>query len=57
LLQQVASVTPAQVHALADVELDPSQEVVVALGDRDHLGRAFAGAGLTGARLVEPAQH
>jgi zinc protease len=57
LLQRLASVTPAQVHALVDKELDPSREAIIVLGDRQHLGSAFAGAGLTGARLVEPADH
>jgi zinc protease len=57
LLQQVASVSPAQIHALIQNELDPSREAVIVLGDRDHLGRAFASAGLTGARIIEPADH
>jgi zinc protease len=57
LLQQVAAVSPAQIQALIEQELDPSREVVVALGDRAHLERAFADAGLSGARLVEPADH
>jgi len=38
LLQQVASVSPAQIHALIQNELDPSREAVIVLGDRDHPG-------------------
>ena len=32
----------------------PRREVLVALGDRGHLERAFADAGITGVRWVEP---
>ena len=54
LLQRAAAVSPAQVQALIRQELDPAREVVVVLGDHSHLERAFADAGITGARLVEP---
>ncbi|HMG19865.1 MAG TPA: insulinase family protein, partial [Kofleriaceae bacterium] len=54
LVQRAAAVTPAQVQALIRQELEPAREVVVVLGDRSHLERAFADAGITGARLVEP---
>jgi hypothetical protein len=36
-------------------ELDPRNEVVVTLGDRASVTKAFADAGLDRARLVEPA--
>ena len=54
LLQQVAAATPDQIHALVRQELDPGREVVVVLGDKSHLERAFADAGIAGARVVEP---
>jgi zinc protease len=54
LLQQVAAVSPAQVRALIASELDPNNEVVVTLADRETLVKAFAGAGITDVKLVEP---
>ncbi|NVB83705.1 MAG: insulinase family protein [Kofleriaceae bacterium] len=54
LLQQVAAVSPAQVRALIKTELDPQTEVVVMLGDKDHLNKTFAEAGITDVKLVEP---
>ncbi|MCX5746934.1 MAG: pitrilysin family protein [Proteobacteria bacterium] len=54
LLQQVAAVSPAQLRALLKGELDPSNEVIVILGDRPHLDRAFAEAGLKDVKIVEP---
>jgi hypothetical protein len=53
LLRRAASVSAARVHALIQNELDPRREPVIALGDRDHLGRGFAGARLTGARIID----
>jgi zinc protease len=57
LLQQTAALSTAQVKAVLARELDPAGEVVVALGDRAALTKAFADAGITDARLVEPAEH
>lgn len=54
LLQQVAAVSPAQVKALLAHEIDPSNEVIVALGDKAHLEKAFADAGITDVKIVEP---
>ena len=54
LLAHIAGLTAAPVHALIEQELDPRREVLVALGDRGHLERAFADAGITGVRWVEP---
>ncbi|HET7504067.1 MAG TPA: insulinase family protein, partial [Kofleriaceae bacterium] len=56
LLQQVAAVSPAQIQALIRAELDPTREVIAVLGDRSHLERTFADAGLTGARIVDAAE-
>ncbi len=54
LLQQVAAVSLAQVKALLAKELDPANEVVVVLGDRAAVTKAFADAGITDVKLVEP---
>jgi zinc protease len=54
LLQQVAAVSPAQVKALIAAELPPGNEVVVTLADRATLTKAFADAGITDVKLVEP---
>jgi zinc protease len=54
LLRHVATLSTAQVKALLARELDPSTEVVVALGDRTAVTQAFADAGLTDVKLVEP---
>lgn len=45
----------AQVKALIARELDPRSEVLVTLGDRAAVTRAFAEAGIEGVKLVEPA--
>jgi len=54
LLQQVAAVSLAQVKALLAKELDPQNEVIVVLGDRAAVTKAFADAGITDVKLVEP---
>jgi zinc protease len=54
LLQQVAAVSLAQVKALITHELDPKHEVIVLLGDRTAVVKAFADAGITDVKLVEP---
>ena len=54
LLQQVAAVSPAQVRALLAHELDPNNEVIVALGDKAHLDKTFAEAGIKDVKIVEP---
>jgi len=54
LLQQVAAVSPAQVRALLAHELDPNNEVIVALGDKAHLDKTFEAAGLKDVKIVEP---
>lgn len=53
LLEQVASVTPAQVKELIAAELRPETEVVVCMADRATLESAFRQAHLDNARLVE----
>jgi zinc protease len=54
LLQQVSAVSPAQVRALLKTELDPAKEVIVLLGDRDHVNKAFADVGIKDVKIVEP---
>lgn len=54
LLQQVAAVSLAQVKALINTELDPKNEVVVLLGDRSSVVKAFSESGMTDVKLVEP---
>jgi zinc protease len=55
LLRQTAVLSTAQVKALIARELDPRSEVLVTLGDRAAVTRAFAEAGIEGVKLVEPA--
>lgn len=55
VLRHAGAVSPAQVKDLLARELDPSREVVVTLGDRASVTKAFADAGIAGAKLVEPA--
>jgi zinc protease len=54
LLQQVAAVSPAQVRALIAKELDPANEVIVLMGDRASVSKAFSDAGIKDVKLVEP---
>ena len=54
LLQTIAAVSPAQVKALIARELDPQKEIVVLMADKETLEKAFADAGITDTKLVEP---
>jgi len=54
LLQQIAAVSLAQVRALIKAELDPKNEIIVVLGDKPHLDKAFADAGIKDVKIVEP---
>jgi len=54
LLQTIAAVSPAQVKSLIARELDPSKEVIVLMADRATLEKAFAEAGITDTKIVEP---
>ncbi|HEY5924681.1 MAG TPA: pitrilysin family protein, partial [Kofleriaceae bacterium] len=54
LLQQVAAVSMAQVRALLAKELDPANEIIVLLGDRPSVSKAFADAGIKDIKLIEP---
>ena len=54
LMQQVAAASPAQVRALIQHELDANNEVIVVLGGKAHLDRAFADAGIKDVKIVEP---
>lgn len=54
LLQQVSAVSPAQVRALLATEMSPANEVIVVLGDKAHLDKAFSEAGIKDVKLVEP---
>jgi zinc protease len=54
MLQQLAAVSPAQIRALIKTELDPNKEIVVALGDKAHLDKTFAEAGIKDVKIVEP---
>jgi zinc protease len=54
VLRQAAAVSPMQVKDLLGRELDPAGEAVVVLGDRASVTKAFADAGITDVKLVEP---
>lgn len=54
LIKLIAAVSPAQVKSLLARELDPTKEIIVCLGDRPTLQKAFADAGLEQVKLVEP---
>jgi zinc protease len=54
LLQQIAAVSPAQVKALVTHELAPENEIIIMLGDKDHVNKAFKDAGITDVKIVEP---
>ena len=54
LLAEIGSVPPALVKALLKTELDPKNEIIVILGDRPHLEKAFSEAGITDVKFVEP---
>ena len=54
VLQEIAAVSPAQIRALIKTELDPNNEVVVMLGDKAHVEKAFADAGIKDTKIVEP---
>ena len=50
----MAAVAPAQVKALMKSELDPNNEIVVVFGDRAHVEKTFADAGIKDVKIVEP---
>ena len=54
LIKQIAAASPAQVKMLLAKELAPAGEVIVCLGDRATLEKAFADAGIDQVKLVEP---
>jgi predicted Zn-dependent peptidase len=54
LIKYVAAVSPAQVKALIETELDPKNEVMVCMADRKTLEKAFKEAGLNAVKYVEP---
>jgi zinc protease len=54
LTQQVAVVSMAQIRALLAKELDPANEIIVLLGDREHVTKGFSEAGIPDVKLVEP---
>ena len=54
LLQQIAAVSPAQIRALIKSELDPNNEVVVVLGDKAHVEKTFADAGIKDVKIIDP---
>jgi zinc protease len=54
LVQQLAAVSPAQVKALIKSELNPANEIIVMLGDRDHLNKTFKEVGITDVKIIEP---
>jgi zinc protease len=54
LLQQVAAASPAQLRAMIAKELDPNNEVIVLLGERKQLEKAFGDAGIKDVKIVEP---
>lgn len=54
-LQQTAAASPAQLHALVKTELDPNREVIVIHGSRAQIEKAFADAGISDVKIIEPA--
>jgi len=54
LLQEIAAVAPAQIRALIKTELDPNNEVVVVLGDKAHVEKTFADAGIKDVKIIDP---
>jgi len=54
VLQEIAAVSPAQIRALIKTELDPNNEVVVLLGDKAHVEKTFADAGIKDVKIIEP---
>ncbi len=54
LLAEIGTVPPALVKALVKTELDPKNEIIVILGDKPHVEKAFADAGITDVKFVEP---
>ncbi|HEY6175533.1 MAG TPA: hypothetical protein VIX73_13840, partial [Kofleriaceae bacterium] len=54
LLQHAAALSIEQVKSVLVRELAPESEVIVVLGDRAAVTRAFTDAGISDARLVEP---
>ena len=54
VLQEIAAVSPAQIRALIKSELDPNNEVVIVLGDKAHVEKTFADAGIKDVKIVEP---
>ncbi len=54
LVQEIAAVSPAQIRALIKTELDPNNEVVVILGDRAHVEKTFADAGIKDVKIIDP---
>ncbi|MEO6772785.1 MAG: insulinase family protein [Kofleriaceae bacterium] len=54
ILQEIAAVSPAQIRALIKTELDPNNEVVVVLGDKAHVEKTFADAGITDVKIIDP---
>ena len=54
MLQQIAAASPAQLRALLKAELDPKNEIIVILGDKPHLDKAFRDAGIKDVKIVEP---
>ncbi len=54
LVQQVAKVKPGEVIALLKKELAPEREVVMLLGARADLEKAFIDAGINNVKYIEP---
>ena len=54
VLQEIAAVSPAQIRALIKTELDPNNEVVVLLGDKAHVEKTFADAGIKDVKIIDP---
>jgi len=53
LIKRVAALSPAQVKALIETELDPNKEIVVLLGGKAKVQKAFEGAGIKTVKMVE----
>jgi zinc protease len=54
LAREVASMTPAKVKAILTKDLDPKNEIIVNMADRETLTKSFEEAGLEGFRIIDP---
>jgi predicted Zn-dependent peptidase len=53
-VKATATVSPAQVRAIMETELDPSHEILGLMADRPTLEKTFREAGIETVRYIEP---